>query len=327
MNDIYRDYTSDFTEVNDDKLNARFVNSIMTQIRLMAMNMFKWEGLPDNIEPYMIERWLFDLGYVGFAYDKEYGYMTLWSNPTNLLELYYRPTRVTMTGNANIFDRFVYYGDNSDKLLIDTPKPVYSRDNTCVIIRNNPSYISTYEILYPYIYSFYAAKRKEITMLDQLQLQSLIMCSQEDKASLEMLKRDIRGNKPIIALNIRGMKYEPKPLVLTNNNFLLDLQSFSKSIYGEIMERLGIDSVNYEKAERMITSEVDKNKEQTNAMGDMLLEQRQHACDLINDLFGLNVKVSLNSTIKDDTEKPSLSIASKSISHGIPLIDDEKGEN
>jgi len=317
MIDTCIDFTKDFLISDDASLNNKFINSIFNQIRLMAMNMFVWKNLPDNIEPYMIENWLFDLGYVGFAYDQRYGYITLWSNPDSLLELYYRPTSVSMIGNGVTFNKLVYYGTDSDKLLLNKTGAPYTRDNSCVIIKNNINYQSTYSLLYPYIYTYYAAKRKEITMLDQLQLQSLIMASQEDRASLEQLKKDIRANKPIIALNVRGMKYEPKPMVLTNNNYLLDLQTFAKSVYGEVMERLGINSINYEKAERLITSEVDKNEEQTNAIASMLLTERKKACNRINELFGLNIDVEINKDIKEQTTEPMLNVVSKSISHGI----------
>ena len=61
MIDTCIDFTKDFLISDDASLNNKFINSIFNQIRLMAMNMFVWKNLPDNIEPYMIENWLFDL--------------------------------------------------------------------------------------------------------------------------------------------------------------------------------------------------------------------------------------------------------------------------
>lgn len=291
-------YAGDFLKVNDEQLNQKFVDSIVSQISLMAQNMFVWENLPDTLEPYMIEQWLWGLGWCGFAYDEKYGYIALSSNEQNFLSINYRPTNATLIGNGAVFNRLVYWGGETERTLITDPNSPYNSSTACVIIRNNPQYTSTYSLIYPYLYTYYLTKRKEVVMLDQLQLQNLIMASPEDRAQIEGLKADIRKNKPIIALNIKGMKSEPKPLMLANNNFLLELQTYSKSLYGEIMERLGIKSLNYEKKAQMLNGEIDQNAEQTNATADILLKEREEACERINELFGLNVSVHINDEIK-----------------------------
>lgn len=307
-------YTGDFLNIDDERLNARFADAIVRQVALMCQNMFKWEGLPDQIEPYMIEQWLWGIGWCGFAYDERFGYLALSSNQYNFLDIDYRPTNISLIGNGNVFNRLCYYGTETERTLLNRTDTPFNRDTACVVIKNNTMYMSTYDLIYPYVYSYFAVKRKEITMLDQLQLQSLIMASPEDRNALEGVKRDIRKNKPIVALNIKGMKSEPKPLVLANNNALLDLQTLAKSLYGEIMEHIGINSLNYEKAERMITSEVDQNREQTMATADTLLKERELACERINQLFGLNVSVSLNDDIKLPVDEPSLSISTSPMS-------------
>ena len=205
----------------------------------------------------------------------------------------------------------MYYGSETEKTLIIDRDRVYNKNTACVLIKNNDLYQSTINLIFPYIYTYYLAKRKEITTLHQLQLQSLIMGSNEDRATIEMLNKAIRKNKPIISLNVKGMKYEPRPLNLANNSSLLDLNTFAKSIYGEIMEHIGIESINYEKAERLITSEVDKNKQQTEAGIFPLLRTRQEAVKLINELFGLNIRVSINDEIKVSHDQITTTISAQ----------------
>lgn len=311
-------YLGDFLDVTDDQLNRKFVDSIVRQVSMMCQNMFVWNNLPETIEPYMIEQWLWGVGWCGFAYDERYGYVALSSNQFDLMSVNYRPTHVTMVGNGTYFDRLVYYGTETERTLLNQTDTPFNENTACVVIRNNPQYVSSYQLLYPYIYAYYATKRKEITMLDQLQLQSLIMASPEDRPQLEGLKKDIRKNKPIITLNIKGMKSEPKPLVLANNSSLLDLQTLAKSLYGEIMERIGINSLNYEKRERMITDEVDQNKEQTMATSDILLKERQLACDRINELFGLNISVELNSDIQYSETDADYGVRAQDAEGGYP---------
>lgn len=309
--DWLENYDNYLTDVSDDELNNRFSAAIVQGVKLVCMNLFKWENLPDTIEPWMLENWLFNLGWVGFGYDEKYNYIALWANPNEIMDLTYRPTRLTLTGNGGVFNRLVYYGSETEKTLIIDRDHVYSKDTACVLIKNNDLYQSTIDLIFPYIYTYYLAKRKEITTLHQLQLQSLIMASNEDRATIEIMNKNIRKNKPIVSLNVKGMKYEPRPLNLANNSSLLDLNTFAKSIYGEIMEHIGIESINYEKAERLITSEVDKNKQQTEAGIFPLLRTRKEAADLINELFGLNIKVSINDEIKVSRDQITTTISAQ----------------
>ena len=62
----------DILEVDDEKLSQFIFDSILTDFKLLAMNIFTWEGCPDTIEPHIIEEMLFLHGMSGFVRTKEH---------------------------------------------------------------------------------------------------------------------------------------------------------------------------------------------------------------------------------------------------------------
>ena len=70
-----------------------------------------------------------------------------------------------------------------------------------------------------------------------------------------------------------------------------DLQVQKHMILNEFFTDIGVNNANMDKRERMVANEVEANNEQVKACEDTLLRSRQEACDQINRIFGLNIKV------------------------------------
>lgn len=282
--------------LDDAKLNAKFAQAIIRDIQLKVGNIFIYENLPNTIDKEFIENNLFYFGFVSFSYDKEHGYLVLpCSAWQNMLELNFKPTTAVINGQGYIKTKLIYYGKDTEKRLLYNNKNVYDKQTACVIIKNNCLYYSTFDLLFPDLYTYYLSKRKLPIALHNLQLQNLISCDYEDRANLNALIKDIKDNKFVIGINKKAFKGQPlQPLNLLGANNLMELDTLTKSLYGKILEKIGILSLNYEKRERMISDEVNSNKEQTNINLDYMLKEREKACERINELFDLNIKVRIN---------------------------------
>ena len=57
------------------------------------------------------------------------------------------------------------------------------------------------------------------------------------------------------------------------------------------MTFLGINNANMDKRERLVDDEVQANNEQIEMSAQVMLKNRERACELINDLFDTNISV------------------------------------
>lgn len=65
-----------------------------------------------------------------------------------------------------------------------------------------------------------------------------------------------------------------------------------ETYHDRILRYFGIDYLPVEKQERMLTGEADSNEQELLIRRASRLEYRQYACDMINELFGVNISVS-----------------------------------
>ena len=285
----------DILNVDDEKLSKYIFDSILTDFKLLAMNIFSWEGLPDTIEPHIIEEMLFMHGMVGFVRTKEHGDLVLNVAPWTYNDINFKPTNATLIGMGYTLNKLVYWGKGTEKTrVLPDLEPLNKVDNSCVIIKNNDLYTPTFNLLYPYLYGYFKAKMKLYVNLEQLSLNNIIVGDMDDQKNYNTLIKRVRKNNPFNFLNVKKMKGKPENLELNIDFKAQELETLCKSLYGEALGKLSISAMEFEKRERMVTDEVNKNDEQIDTRLDAFLRNRQHACDLINELTGLNVKVKIN---------------------------------
>lgn len=285
----------DILNVDDEALSLQIYESILNDFKILAMNIFTYEGLPDTIEGWMIEERLFSKGKVGVVRTKEHGDLMLDIAPWTFNDINFKPTNAQLIGMGYTIDRLVYWGKGTkDTRIIPELEPVNNSDNSCVIIKNNDLYVSTFDILYPYLYGYFKAKMKLYVNLEQLSLNNIIVGDADDRKNYETLVKRVRRNNPYNFLNIKKMKSKPEMLEMNINFKAQELETLCKSLYGEALGKLGISAMEFEKRERMITDEVNKNDEQIDTRLDAMLRNRQRGWDLYNELNGTNVKVKIN---------------------------------
>ncbi len=258
--------------------NVLTFHDLYQRLKSIALVMFKWENLPNDIPGDFIEQTLYQYGQVGFFNDPTLGYMV---------------TKINPAGKLNIYDQPVRY----QAWAIGYSK-LYDRDDL-VVIKNNYLTRATHETLLLYANRLYEVERSAETNI-KLQKYPLIIRGQKSMLmSLKNIFMKYDGNQPAIYADpmlddnaIRAIK--------TDVPYVADkLLQYKHELWNECMTFLGINNINGDKKERLIVDEANANGQLIKLSADVMLSSRQDAVKQINEKYGLNVSVSLRQEFEE----------------------------
>lgn len=269
------------------KNNFKYTTNLFRLIsyyKTLALNIYRWEGLPDGIESKYIEQFLYEYGQVAFTYDNLYGYIALPCSQSLGVNIYGEPIGYVITGSAGYYKQV--------------------KADECVRIENNDLCIPTMVHI-----NHYAKKMNEIeeTMAQNLRQQKfpyMIAGSKNNEFSIKAVWNQIANGEDAIFIDKKweddgDLKLQAIP---TLSPYLLDkLQIHKLDLERELLTFLGLDCV-VEKKERLIADEANSNSEQILMSLDLGFKSRQEACELINKKYGLNVSVKkvINDLVIED---------------------------
>ena len=75
-------------------------NRLYRHYKNIALNLYKWENLPNGIESRFIERQLYENGQAFLVDDDTLGFICLKCSNSGMLNVYGEPTQVVLTGNG-----------------------------------------------------------------------------------------------------------------------------------------------------------------------------------------------------------------------------------
>lgn len=254
-----------------DMLNEQTFRVIFDQYKLLCLDMFRWEGLPEGIEERHIENQLFKRGVACMVNDPDVGLLALQADPAEQLNVYGDPVNWWATG-----------------LCYHKRYPA----DSIAIIRNNKLQIPTQDFILFYANKLAEVERTMDTNVKRCKVPFVFAVDEKSLLSFKQIFNKIDGNEPVIfadkMLQMGAVQlYDTKVQFIGN-----DLQAYEESVRADLLTFLGVDNVAHEKAERLITDEAQSNNQLIRSFGEIMLESRQLAAQRINELYGLNVTVN-----------------------------------
>lgn len=254
----------------DNYLTEHF---LYKRFELLALNTFKWTGLPETIEERHIERTLFSEGKALFFIDKQDGFFCLPCGFGQGVNVYGDPLSYHATG-------FNYH------------KKVLAKDS--VLIENNKLRMPTQLAIAYFVNQLYEVIRTRDVNIKTLKAPFIVACDDKSVLTLKKAFEDIEDNNYVI-YGDKSFNLEEAIKVLQTGVKCLttELSDTYHDIMNEALTYLGINNANTDKKERLITSEAESNNQFIDSCAEMFLEARKRACEQINRKFGLNVSVEL----------------------------------
>lgn len=245
----------------------------------MACSIYRWEGLPPEIDQRFLEMTLFDRGLSVFFHDESYdAFFSCTSTPSGAINMYQNPLRYIAYG-ADGFQRNLEASD-------------------CVPIWNNYLRRPDQNAMMIYARRLADIDRTIDVNLNGQKTPIFAVVPESQRQTVKQLMQQWSGNEPII-IGADGM-FDPSVITYLNAGIPFitpDLLKAKQTIWAEIMTYLGIQNTNISKAERVQSAEVSANDGQIEASRLVRLNCRRMACEEINRKYGLSVWCDMNADI------------------------------
>lgn len=221
---------------------------------------------------------LFRGGSLGVLYTKEYGWV---AQPYSITELdiNYNPKMILVNNQFFNQEKYGLIGVNAEivKILDDR----YGLDD---------------------LVSRYAYKLAQIDKSIDINLMNsnvALLAEVENKKQADTIREaysQATQGEPLVAINKEILNGKQLNTMIANvkNTFIAnDLQILKRSIVNEFLTKVGIKNSNYDKKERLTTSEVEQNNDETSALVNVMYKNIKECFEKINKLANLGLEVSL----------------------------------
>lgn len=266
-----------------DLLNDLTFRTLFDKFRLVSMNEWMWEGLPEGIEPRHIEKLLFSRGMAAFFKAPGMSYMCLECDPGGRVNVYGDPLAYRV------------HGFNYQK---------YLNADDCVIIRNNLLSLPSEPFVMHYVNKLTEAERTMDVNVKSCKTPVIFACDDKDVLTFKRIFQQVDGNVPAIFAD-RNLNLDSITAFQTGVKFLCnELMDYKRSVESDLLTFLGQNNTPVDKKERLITDEAEANNQLIDSFAELQLEARQKACEEINAKFGQNIRVSRRGKLVDKVDNP-----------------------
>ena len=257
------------------------------RLKLKAISMFEWINLPKEIDERYLELMLCQNGYVCFFKDQLVPDVDT-----------YFALQCTLGGRFNVYNIPTVYqiytasGYNARRTAEDS-----------VIIYNNLLHSPTVPLLMYHAYNIANVERTIEINLNQLKRPYIFLVPENQRYTFIKLVNDIKNNQDVIIGNKDLNLDNINPINTITPNNTLDLYTLKKRYYNEALTDMGINNLNVDKKERLVSDEVSSNDEDVLINRNSMLYARKMACKQINDMFGLNIDVKFRNDFMEEQKE------------------------
>lgn len=247
--------------------------------------LFLWEGLPETIPQKEFERILLLQGKATIADVPNKGLYAFQSNLGGILNPYYLPTQSIVVNPYLPFNK------------------VLEVDKDCIVIRNTSAFTPINDML-----DLYANMLAEIDISLRIatinsRINSLISAGDEatKDSAIKYLEDIEEGKLGVIASNAfmdslkGGLNAIQYAGTISNIKDLIELRQYTLATW---FNQLGLNANYNMKREAINESEADLNEEALMPLIDDMLQCREEGAKKVNEMFGTNISVKLNSSWK-----------------------------
>ena len=261
---------------------VRLERMYLRVLQELAVNRFKWVGLPDSVNERFLEYTLMRRGLVVMYFDTDYDeYLALQGAGAGPLNMYDDPTSFRVTGNSTFVGKTL---DASD----------------CVPIWANVLRVPDWDIILTYAKKLASIDRTIDINLRNARRSRVIVTDETGQLSAQNINNQIDSGSPVITVNNTGyamMEHWTAFDLGIHPDQIVNLQTSRQRIWNECMGLMGINFANQDKRERLVSAEVGANDEQIDSMKNVILAERQRAVRQMNDKFGLSVDIKLRTEL------------------------------
>ena len=263
------------TKWESAELNNWAYNHYFYSLLDIAVNSIEWLNLPPEIDPRFLEYVVNVNGYALWSYD-------------DIAEAFL-VSNASLGGTLNVYSvptyrrAFAPNGYNQE----------FGADDS-VIIYNNYLRTPTYGTISFYARKLYEIERTLDTEIYTARIPAFVTCEESQRLTMENLMMKYDGNTPLIfgnkSIDTSGIKVlDLKPG--DKGEKMERLYTMKRKYWYEALAYLGVDTVNEEKKERLVTAEVERGNSIAAMQRLTRLNARKFAAQQINNMFGLDIDV------------------------------------
>lgn len=265
--------------------NQNTLDMFMWRLLNIAISVFKWKNLPEGVDERMLEFWLLRDGFCGFFYDEMLKHDDHRRAPEG-----YAVLPMMIAGQWDIYN----YPTDRRAYAVNGFQYDCDEDNS-VIIYNSYLRVPMWATLYQYAFRLAEVQRSIDINVKQQRTARLIRCDQNQRLTYLNAAKEVDEGRNWVHGD-KNLDLDAFQVIDTTTPYVGgELQIYKHQLWNEALTFMGIENVNTDKKERLISDEVVNNMGDVEAERFTRLNARKQACEEINRLFGLHVGVEFRS--------------------------------